>query len=208
MTDVQLIGYMDSPFVRRVAISMEFLGVEYQHRELSIFRDFDEFHAISPLVKVPTVVLGNGQVLVDSTLIIDYLEKHVAGRSLMPGNATDDRKAVQHIGVALVAMEKLASLIYETSHRPPERQHQPWRDRLRIQLKGALDLMEAAVAGRQSIWLLGSEICQADITTAVAWRFSQHIDAAQINPGDYPALSTYSRKAEALPEFLSCPLSE
>jgi len=204
---IQLIGYMDSPFVRRVAISLEFLGVAYKHRELSIFRDFDEFRAINPLVKVPTLVLDNGQVLVDSTLIIDYLEQYVAGRSLMPGNENDHLKAVQHVGTALVAMEKLASLIYETSHRPPELQHQPWIDRLRTQLGGAIDLMESAVSNHQGRWLLGDEISQADISTAVAWRFSQHIEASHINPADYPALGEYSARAEALPEFVACPLT-
>jgi len=204
---IQLIGYMDSPFVRRVAISLEFLGVAYRHRELSIFRDFDEFRAISPLVKVPTLVLDNEQVLVDSTLIIDYIEAHVAGRSLMPGNAADHLKAAQHAGTALVAMEKLAGLIYETSHRPPELQHQPWIDRLRTQLSGATGLMESAVKNRKGDWLLGDEITQADITTAVAWRFSQHVEASHVDPGDYPALVDYSTRAESLPEFVACPLS-
>ena len=50
---MQLIGYMDSPFVRRVAITCEFLGVEYEHRELSIFRDFDEFQTINPMLSIP-----------------------------------------------------------------------------------------------------------------------------------------------------------
>ena len=125
----------------------------------------------------------------------------------MPGNATDYLRAVQHIGTALVAMEKLASLIYETSHRPPEQQHQPWIDRLRTQLCGAIDLMESAVQNRKGSWLLGNEINQADITTAVAWRFSQHIEASQIDPTDYPALSEFSKRTESLPEFLACPLS-
>ena len=83
-------------------------------------------------------------------------------------------------------------------------------DRLRTQLKGAIDLMEAAVAERQSgegHWLLGTEVGQADISTAVAWRFSQHIDRAQIKPDSYPALSDYSTRAEELPEFRACPLS-
>jgi glutathione S-transferase len=205
---MQLIGYLDSPFVRRVAISLEFLGVEYEHRELSIFRDFDEFRAINPLVKVPTLVLDNGQVLVDSTLIIDYLEKHVAGTSLMPANAADCQRASQQIGTALVAMEKIAALIYETGHRPANRQYPPWVERLRIQLNGAIELMESAVKHRQGSWLLGDEISQADITTAVAWRFSQHIDASQIDPGDFPALVEYSAQAERLPEFIACPLSD
>lgn len=204
---MQLIGYLDSPFVRRVAISLEFLGLNYQHRELSIFRDFDEFRAINPLVKVPTLVLDNGQVLVDSTLIIDYFEKYLAGKSLMPRDTSDYQMATRQIGTALVAMEKLASLVYETAHRPADRQYQPWIERLRTQLAGAIVLMESYVSNSQGNWLLGDEIGQADITTAVAWRFSQHIQASLIQPEDYPALSEYSRRAESLPEFLACPLS-
>ena len=60
---MQLIGYLDSPFVRRVAITMQCLGVDYPHRELSIFRDFEEFSTINPMVKVPTTVLDDGQIL-------------------------------------------------------------------------------------------------------------------------------------------------
>ena len=39
---MQLIGYLDSPFVRRVAITMRSLGIDFDHCELSIFRDFEE----------------------------------------------------------------------------------------------------------------------------------------------------------------------
>jgi glutathione S-transferase len=207
---MQLIGYMDSPFVRRVAISLEMLGVAYDHRELSIFRDFDEFHSINPLVKVPTLVLDSGQVLVDSSLIIDYLEKQIATRSLMPVDSAAYLDALQHIGIGLVAMEKVASLIYETSQRPQERQHPAWIDRLQTQLKGAVGLMESAVSNRASDgnrWLCGQEPGQADITTAVAWRFTQHVEKADIPPNDYPALVAYSERAEKLQEFLACPLS-
>jgi glutathione S-transferase len=207
---MQLIGYLDSPFVRRVAISMQFLDIEYQHRELSIFRDFDEFRTINPTVKVPTLVLDDGQVLIDSTLIINYLERQLAGRSLMPEDPDDFVAATQHTGVALVAMEKVAQLIYETSHRPDDRQHKPWIERLAQQLEGAVDLMEAAVAANVAAghtWLLGETLTQADISIAVAWRFILHIDSVKLDPGDYPSLSAFSRRAEALPEFQACPLS-
>lgn len=205
---MQLIGYMDSPFVRRVAISMQFLDIEYDHRELSIFRDFDEFRTINPTVKVPTVVLDNGQVLMDSTLIIDYLESQHSNRSLMPDNPTDYAVALQHIGVALVGMEKVAQLIYETSHRPEDRQHAPWIKRLEQQLEGAVKLMEKSVSASGNDWLLGRDITQADISTAVAWRFMMHIDCANVDVNDYPALAAYSARAEALPEFLTCPLND
>ena len=211
---MQLIGYLDSPFVRRVAITLEMLGVAYEHRELSIFRDFDEFHSINPLVKVPTLVLDDGQVLVDSSLIINYVETQIAKRSLMPADPLTHLKAVQQIGVALVAMEKVAALIYETDQRPPERHHQAWIDRLQTQLRGAVGLMESVVSNSVSEgkpWLFGQELSQADVTTAVAWRFTQHIDQARDRAGikqtDYPALAAHSARAEQLKEFRACPLT-
>ena len=208
---MQLIGYLDSPFVRRVAISMRFLGIEYTHRELSIFRNFDEFRTINPMVKVPTLVLDDGQVLCDSGLIIDYLESRLARRSLMPASNQDYLAALRHIAAALIAMEKVAQLIYETSQRPAELQYAPWIRRLEQQLEGATGLMEAAVAGCSQAaerWLFGDRMTQADISIAVAWRFMQHNDRVKAGTGDYPALAAFSARAEALPEFLACPLGD
>lgn len=207
---MQLIGYMDSPFVRRVAVTMQFLGIEYQHRELSIFRDFEEFRTINPMVKVPTLVLDSGQVLGDSTLIIDYLESHIAGRSLMPGNKDDYLAALRHICTALVAMEKVAQLVYETSQRPEELQHGPWIKRLEQQLEGAAGIMESSVtacANSANHWLFGDELTQADISTAIAWRFMMFTERVNLQPEDYPALVAFSARAEALPQFQACPLS-
>ena len=204
---MQLIGYLDSPFVRRVAITMQFLGIEYQHRELSIFRDFEEFRSINPMVKVPTLVLDNGQVLGDSTLIIDYLESQIAGRSLMPVNKDLYLTALQHIGAALVGMEKVAQLVYETTQRPEALQHGPWIQRLEEQLEGAVQLMESACANAGNGWLAGADISQADISVAIAWRFMMHIDRVNLEPQHYPALVALSARVEVLPEFLACPLS-
>jgi glutathione S-transferase len=208
---MQLIGYLESPFVRRVAITMQFLGIEYTHRELSIFREYETFRTINPMVKVPTLLLDNGQVLSDSTLIIDYLESQLARRRLMPAHGEDYPVALHLTSAALVAMEKVAQLIYETSQRPAELQYEPWIERLEQQLEGATRLMESAVAAcAQSAdkWLFGNELTQADISIAVAWRFMQHIDRVALGPKDYPALAAFSARAEALPEFLACPLSE
>jgi len=54
------------------------------HNPLSIFKGYDEFRKVNPLVKVPTLVCDDGQMLVHSTLIIDYLESScVNGKSLV-----------------------------------------------------------------------------------------------------------------------------
>lgn len=207
---MQLIGYMDSPFVRRVAITMQFLGLPYQHRELSIFRDYEEFRAINPMVKVPTLVLDDGQVLIDSGLIIDYLESQLAHRSLMPADAQGYVTASRYVGTALILMEKRAQLYYETEQRPEEKQHGPWIKRLSEQLEGAIDLVESYVSAgavSESGWLFGTDMTQADISIAVAWRFIIYHNAGEISLENYPALTAFSARAETLPQFIACPLS-
>ncbi len=53
---MQLIGMLDSPYVRRVAILLKRLGLPFKHLPLSVFQDFDEFRQINPLVKAPTLL--------------------------------------------------------------------------------------------------------------------------------------------------------
>ncbi len=203
---MQLIGMLDSPFVRRVAVTARFLDIPYDHNPLSIFKGYDEFRGVNPLVKVPTLVTDDGEMLVDSTLIIDYLESLGANeRSLMPLDGADRVRELQITGVALVVMEKIASLIYERTQRPKELQHPPWIKRLDEQLRSAVDQLEISV-GDGAQWFFGTDISQADITTAIAWRFSQHAVPKRISADDYPGLVAFSARAEALPEFIACPL--
>ena len=205
---MQLIGMLDSPFVRRVAVTAQFLGISYEHNPLSIFRSYDDFRKINPLVKVPTLVCDDGEMLVESTLIIDYFESfHADGKSLMPKNEADSIRALRAIGAALVAMEKVVAIIYERTQRPKELQHAPWLKRVDQQLRSALGVLEAFV-GDGTEWVIGGEITQADITTAVAWRFTQYSVPRRISPDDFPGLAAFSARAEALPEFLACPLDE
>ena len=53
-----LIGMFDSPFVRRVAISLRLLGHDFEHRDWSIGRDFERIREYNPLGRVPTLVLA------------------------------------------------------------------------------------------------------------------------------------------------------
>jgi glutathione S-transferase len=202
---MQLIGMLDSPFVRRVAITMRILDLPYEHNPLSIFRTYDEFRQVNPLVKVPTLVCDDGEMLVDSTLIIDYLET-LAGRSLVPLDPDLRRLALQHTGTALVAMEKVAQRIYELKVRPEEYQYAPWLDRLNEQLVSAIDAMELAVSDLENEWIFGSELSQADVTTAVAWRFVNHAAPGIAGQVERPALNAFGARAEKLPEFVACPL--
>ncbi len=204
-----LIGMLDSPFVRRVAITMQVLGIDYQYRPLSIFESFEEFRSVHPLVKAPTLVCDDGEMLVDSTLIIDYLELLVGPeKSLMPNDASARRTALQQIGEALVAMEKVIQLVDEKTQRPADVQHEPWINRLEQQVISAAGLMEASVEAAiesGNDWLSGTDPMQADITTAVAWDFIRRVASSTIRSANHPYLIEYSERAEALPAFLACP---
>lgn len=204
-----LIGMLDSPFVRRVAITMQVLGIDYQYRPLSIFESFEEFRSVHPLVKAPTLVCDDGEMLVDSTLIIDYLELLVGPeKSLMPNDASARRTALQQIGEALVAMEKVIQLVDEKTQRPADVQHEPWINRLEQQVISAAGLMEASVEAAiesGNDWLSGTDPMQADITTAVAWDFIRRMASSTVRSANHPYLIEYSEQAEALPAFLACP---
>ena len=123
---MQLIGMLDSPYVRRVAVSLQLLGIPFEHRSLSVFRTFDQFRAINPVVKAPTLVCDDGTVLMDSTLILDYAEALAAPKSLMPSGLVQRQAALCTIGLALAACEKSVQLVYERNLRPPEARRFRW----------------------------------------------------------------------------------
>jgi glutathione S-transferase len=205
---MQLIGMLDSPFVRRVAISLALYGIPYEHRALSVFRHFDEFARINPAIKAPTLVMDDGTTLIDSSLILEYLERVAAPeRRLMPEDLGAQVKALHLIGFALAACEKTMHDVYETLLRPAEKRHEPWLERVQQQLHGAYGQLEAALAApRSTRWLLGERVMQADITVAIAWRFTQYMLPGVVDPARYPALVAFSARAEALPEFVATPL--
>jgi protocatechuate 4,5-dioxygenase beta chain len=116
---MQLIGMLDSPYVRRVAISLQLLGLRFEHRSLSVFRSLDEFRLINPVVKAPSLVCHDGTVLMDSSLILDYAEAMATGgRSLMPRDLAERRQVLRRTGLALAACEKAVQVVYEHHLRP------------------------------------------------------------------------------------------
>ena len=141
---MQLIGMLDSPYVRRAAISLRLLGLPFEHRPISVFRQFDEFAAINPVVKAPTLVCDDGEVLMDSGLILEYAERLAAPRaSLVPKGVREAQHDLRVTGLALAACEKAVQIVYETTLRPAEKQYAWWLERVRGQLGAALAALEA-----------------------------------------------------------------
>lgn len=197
---------LDSPYVRRVAISLQLLGLRFGHQSVSVFSTFAQFQKINPVVKAPSLVCDDGTVLMDSTLIIDYAEALAAQasprKSLMPAGISERQQALRVIGLALAACEKSVQIIYERNLRPAEKLHQPWVSRVTGQLLAAYDALEAEIQQRP---LEAGSINQAGVTAAVAWHFTQMMIPEVVNMERCPALSRFTEKAEQLPAFSAAP---
>jgi glutathione S-transferase len=202
---MKIIGMLDSPYVRRAAISFQLLGLPFEHLSLSVFRTYDEFRGFNPVVKAPSLICDDGTVLMDSTLIIEYAEAMPGKRrSLMPAALPQRQHALHQIGLALAACEKNVSIIYERNLRPAEKLHQPWVDRLTAQLLAAYRLLETDMITRP-LAQGSKDMNLAGVSVAVAWNFTQQTLAELVPASDYPALQEFSSRAERLPEFIAAP---
>ncbi|EXF92783.1 glutathione S-transferase [Pseudomonas fluorescens HK44] len=203
---MKLIGMLDSPYVRRVAISLKSLDIPFEHASVSVFRQFAQFQQINPVVKAPTLVLDNGEVLMDSTLIIDYLEA-LSGpdKSLMPAQLDQRVRALRLIGLALAACEKSVQIYYERNLRPAEKQHEPWLERVGGQLLAAYSALEQEL-DKQPLKTDGT-LDQAGITLAVAWSFTNLVVPDQVSDAQFPRIRAFTAYAEQLPAFVSTPIT-
>lgn len=199
---MQLIGMLDSPYVRRTAISLECLGFPFAHQAVSVFSTFEQFQSINPVVKAPTLVCDDGEALMDSSLILQYAEAR-CGKSLWPRDAAELQHDLRAVGLALAACEKSVQIVYERNLRPKAFQYAPWLARVTGQLRAAYAGLEQEV-GRRSAYFAGPPR-QASITAAVAWQFTQSMLAEIVAAADHPALAELSARLERTAEFLKFP---
>ncbi|MGY2140737.1 glutathione S-transferase [Pseudomonas reactans] len=197
---MKLIGMLDSPYVRRVAISLDLYGVDFVHEPLSVFRSFDAFAQINPVVKAPTLVLDDGTVLMDSSLILDYLETLApADKKLLAQQPAARARDLHILGLALAACEKSVQIVYEHNLRPAEKQHAPWLDRVSGQLLAAYSLLEKQLPDSEVL-------TQASITAAVAWSFSQFTVASVVKADAFPNLRRHAERLEQHTVFKRYPI--
>ncbi len=204
---MQLIGLLRSPFVRRVAISLKYYGIPFEHYPLSAFGDdYPILAAINPVAKVPTLVLDNGDILMDSGLILEYFESQVPLiQKLLPMTANDLASHLKVIGLAMMGSDKTAQLVYETKRRPDDKQYGEWVERLTQQITGAFNALEFEIASNSDRFM-EEAISQAAISTAVAWSFNQYALPTLLNEQDFPNLVQFTQALESLPNFIDTPI--
>jgi glutathione S-transferase len=80
---MKIIGSYVSPYVRKVLVCMELKGLEYEVDPITPFFGNDEFRRLSPLCRIP-VLIDDGLVLTDSSVIAEYLDEQYPEPKLMP----------------------------------------------------------------------------------------------------------------------------
>ena len=136
-----LIGQYDSPFVRRVGIALTLYRMPFEHRPWSTFGDAEKIRPYNPLTRVPTLVLDDGEVLIESHSILDYLDSLVpAADRLFPVAEPARHQALKVAALATGVSEKAVSLFYEK--RLHKEVSDVWVERCRVQINGALGELE------------------------------------------------------------------
>lgn len=197
-----LVGMLDSPYVRRAAITGTLLGLEFEHRSVSVFRHMDEFRVINPLIKAPTLVADDGTAISESLLIIQHFED-VAGRSLRPREPEARIRDLALTGIGIVAADKAVAIEYERK-RPDAQRYAPWQERITAQLHTALDLLDAAAARGELT--AGPELLPCDIAAAIAWGFCRFVIPDHAPEERWPALAAQAKACEELEVFKAWPI--
>lgn len=188
-----LIGQFDSPFVRRVGITLRLYGIPFEHRPWSTFADADRLAAYNPLRRVPTLVLDDGEVLIESGAILDHLDEVVGpDRAMVPARGPERRHALRLTALATGLADKAVSLVYERVLH--QQVSDLWIARCRTQIAGVLDALEQADG-------FGRSTSHADIMLACALRFLTEAHPGLFDPARWPKLADHAARHEARAEF-------
>ena len=198
-----LIGMFDSPFVRRVAITLKLMEMPFEHANWSVGRDFDRIREYNPLGRVPALVTDDGEKLLESGAILDYLEERAGpDRALLPRSGPERRQALKLMALATGAADKGAIQVYERAFRPEEKRHQPWTDRCRVQMSGSLAAIDRYLGERGvSQWLVGKRMTQADITAVCVFTFLNDALRVASDAVMFQSLAMLAARCESLPVF-------
>lgn len=195
-----LIGQYDSPFVRRVAIALRLYRLAFEHRLWSTFGDADKIAPLNPLRRVPTLVLDDGEALIESMIILDHLDELVGPeKAMLPRSGADRRRHLRICALASGLGDKAVSLLYERVLR--KEQLALWVERCTAQIADVLTVLEAERAKVTTPYWLGNRIGHADIVVACVVRFTREAHPQLFDAVRYPALAQHSERCEALAEF-------
>lgn len=197
---MRLFGQYDSPFVRRVGITLRLYDLPFEHVPWSVWGDFDRLGSINPLRRVPTLELDDGTVLVETFVIVDTLDELVGeARALLPRSGPRRREGLRLAALAAGAADKAVSLLYEGLVR--DVRSSQWVERCERQVLDTIDVAESALAAAGSPYFLGDAPSHPDVTWTCTLRFAREAHPQLVASRAIPRLDALAASLEATPPF-------
>jgi glutathione S-transferase len=120
-----------SPFARKVRIAAIETGlidkIELLPATVVPGQANDEYSRITPLKKLPVLILDNGDVILDSYVIVEYLDELAGGR-LIPGYGPRRWQVKTDHSLINGMLDSMLLCRYEKMVRPQGLQWQAWSD--------------------------------------------------------------------------------
>lgn len=193
-----LIGQYDSPFVRRVGVALRLYGLDFEQRPLSVFGDAEAVKALNPVTKVPVLLLPDGEAIIESHMMIDYLDGlFPPDQRLFPAREPARHRALKIASLGMGLADKVVSLFYE--QRLHETVSEVWAGRCRMQILSAAAELDRLSGALQTPFWFGNRPGHADVAVAVAVRFATDVLPGLLNAEDHPSLLGFAARMEALP---------
>jgi len=122
-----------SPFARKVRIAAIELGlidkIEFVTTKVSpgtLNEDYSQ--KISPLRKLPALILDDGNVIVDSYVIVEYLDELAGGGKLIPASGAQKWQVKTEHCITQGILDAMLLCRYEKMLRPEQYRWQTWID--------------------------------------------------------------------------------
>lgn len=134
-----------SPFGRKVEIAAAVLGLtdEITIEPAYATDENDSLRRQNPLGKIPALILGDGEVLYDSRVIVEYLDT-VAGGGLIPAEREPRFRALRGAALADGIIDAAILIVYEARFRPDQEPYGPWLDYQRGKIARGVAALDAA----------------------------------------------------------------
>jgi glutathione S-transferase len=88
----------------------------------------DDYAKITPLKKLPVLILDNGDVILDSYVIVEYLDALAGGGKLIPASGPERWRVKSDHSLLQGMLDSMLLCRYENMVRPKELKWQGWAD--------------------------------------------------------------------------------